>query len=169
MGASSQAARKTHSRVRGPQETSEAEPETTQRGEFIDVDTIPSPHEEPTSPTPVEEETQAPTTTAMDIDPQESMQGRQVEDAGNPQRPVRAEGAHRVNGATTVQTEVVTPRQPHRAGSAQQQEGLVEDITGQPESDAGKRQMEVGPQVSHQEERENNPWCGHHTDILTQQ
>jgi hypothetical protein len=72
MGAPSQAGRKTRSKVRGPQETSEVEPETTQRGEFVDVDAIPSPHEEPTSPTPVEEETQAPTTTTMDIDPQES-------------------------------------------------------------------------------------------------
>jgi hypothetical protein len=55
MGVSRQAIRKTHSKVRGPQETSEAESKTTHRGEFVYVDTIPSPHEEPTSPTSVEE------------------------------------------------------------------------------------------------------------------
>jgi hypothetical protein len=41
--------------------------ETTQRGEFLDVDIIPSPHEQSESPTSMEEETQAPTIVAMDI------------------------------------------------------------------------------------------------------
>jgi hypothetical protein len=109
LGASSQTTRKTRSSVRAPYETGEAEPETTQRGEFIDVDAIPSPHVEPTSPTPVEEESQPPVMAGMDIDSQDSAQGRQAEDAGNPQRPARVEGAHRENGATMVQTEVVMP------------------------------------------------------------
>jgi len=71
IGVSSQAARKTHSNVRVPQGTREAEPETTQKREFINVDVILSPHEEPASPT----WTQSPTTVAMDIDLQESAQG----------------------------------------------------------------------------------------------
>jgi hypothetical protein len=47
INASSQTLRKTRSSVREPYETGEAEPETTKRGEFIDVETIPSPHIEP--------------------------------------------------------------------------------------------------------------------------
>jgi hypothetical protein len=38
MGVSSQAAKKTHSRVRVPQGTNKAKPKATHRGEFIDVD-----------------------------------------------------------------------------------------------------------------------------------
>jgi hypothetical protein len=55
MGVSSQAAKKTRSRVRVPQGTNKAKPKATHRGEFIDVDKITSPHEEPTIHTPVEE------------------------------------------------------------------------------------------------------------------
>jgi hypothetical protein len=68
MDVPSHVAKKTHIKVTEPQEINEGVPKTTQRGEFIDIDAIPSTHEEPTSLTLVEEEAQDPTTTSMDID-----------------------------------------------------------------------------------------------------
>jgi hypothetical protein len=74
----------------------------------------------------VEEETQAPTTTAMEIDSHNGAQGHKTNDTGNLQQPARAEEAQRTNGEANVHTEVVVPRPHPEAGSAQQQEGLVE-------------------------------------------
>jgi hypothetical protein len=45
----------------------------------------------------------------------------------------------------------------HRVGFAQQQEGLMEDITSQPESDAQKRQMEVGTSSEMPRRKGKNP------------
>jgi hypothetical protein len=118
IGAPSQTMRKTRSSVRMPHETTEVEQETTQREGFIDVDTIPSPRVEPASPTPVEEEAQAPTMTSMEIDSHDSAQGHQTNDAGNLQQPARAEEAQRTNGEANEHTEVVAPRPQPEAGSA---------------------------------------------------
>jgi hypothetical protein len=81
---------------------------------------------------------------SMDVDSHDSAQGQHIEDGGNPQRPARVKGADNENGTTTVQTEVVALRPPLRAGSVPQREGLVEEITDQPDSDAEERHMEVG-------------------------
>ena len=67
--------RKTRSNVRMSHETTEVEHETSQREGFVDVDTIPSPHIKPESSRLVEEESQAPTMTAMKIDLHDSAQG----------------------------------------------------------------------------------------------
>jgi hypothetical protein len=60
-------------------------------------------------------------------------------------------------------------RDNHTEQGLQQQEGLVEDITSQPESDAEKRQMEVGTSSEPPRRKGKNPWCGHRVDILMQQ
>jgi hypothetical protein len=61
----------------------ENEHEPRQVAEFVDLETIPSPHVEPASPTPMEEEAQPTTVVGMDLDMQETRQGQQVEDVGN--------------------------------------------------------------------------------------
>jgi hypothetical protein len=76
--------RKTRNNIRAPHETTEVEQEMAHREGVVDVDTIPSAQVKPTSPTPVVEEAQAPTTTSMEID---SAQGHQTNDASNLQQP----------------------------------------------------------------------------------
>jgi hypothetical protein len=93
MGASSQVGRKTKSIIRAPHETVESEHETIQTEEFIDVDAIPSPHEEPVNPTPVVEEIQAPMASAMEVDPHNGAQGHTADDAGNPQKTCDDQGS----------------------------------------------------------------------------
>jgi hypothetical protein len=55
IGVLSQTSRKTRSNVRAPYKTDKAKLEIAQRGDFINVDTIPSPHVEPIIPTPMME------------------------------------------------------------------------------------------------------------------
>jgi hypothetical protein len=84
VGALSLTARKTRNNIREPHETMEVEQEMAHREGVVNVDTIPSARVKPTSPTPVVEEAQAPTTTSMEID---SAQGHQTNDASNLQQP----------------------------------------------------------------------------------
>jgi hypothetical protein len=133
VGAPIQTTRKTRSILRAPHETAEAEQETTQREAVVDVDAIPSPQIEPVSTIVIEEEEQAPMMNGMEVDSHDSAQDYQTRDAGNLQQSVRAEVAQRKNGDTSKQTEAAMSRPQLGVGSVQQQEGLVEDITGYPD------------------------------------
>ena len=93
MGASSQVGRKTRSSIRAPHEIMEAEHETIQIEEFINMEAIPSPHEEPINPTPVVEDIQAPMASAMEVDPHNGAQGHIEDDAGNPQKTTTTKGS----------------------------------------------------------------------------
>jgi hypothetical protein len=126
IGALIQTTRKTRSIIRAPHETVKARKEMAHKEGVVDVDTIPSLHIEPTIPTPAVEEAQDQTTTAMEVD---SAQGHQTNDIGNLQQLVRAK-SRRINGEASAHLEVVAPRLQPEARSAQQQEGLVEDLTG---------------------------------------
>jgi hypothetical protein len=112
--------------------------------EFVNLDEIPSPNMEPGSPTPVVEETQQTTTVGMDIDMPEVGQSQQAKDAGNPSCPENPEEAPRVNGMVPNQTEVVAPERSHTTTPEQQQEGIVEDVTGRAEAYTEERTMEAG-------------------------
>jgi len=92
MGASIQEGRKTQS-SRAPQEAVEVGQETKQPEEFVDIDTIPSPFAGPIDPTLVVEERQGPTTSSMEFDPTNSMQGHLVHNIGNSPKIVMVEGA----------------------------------------------------------------------------
>jgi hypothetical protein len=169
MGAPRQTMRKTHSNVRVPHETMEAEQETAQREEFIDVDVIPSPRVEPASPTPVEEETQAPTMTSMEID---------SHDGAGPPKQMTQETYNNLQGpkkpkeqmVKPTHTEVVVPRPHPEAGSAQQQEGLVEDITGNQTRAQSTGKRRLGPLARGQKKGKTShgmvPMQASHTTII---
>jgi hypothetical protein len=115
-----------------------------QREGIVDVDTIPSPQVEPVTATLVEEEEQAPMMVRMDIDSHDSAQRHKPVTTGNPQQPARAEAAHRTNGGDSEQTESDAVRPQPGEGSMQQEEGQIEDITGNPESGGEEREPEAG-------------------------
>jgi hypothetical protein len=69
----------------------------------------------------------------MEVDPTSSAQGHPTHNIGNPPETAVTEGVPQVNGQATAQTEATVPKNT-RAETTQQQEGLVEDITGQPDS-----------------------------------
>jgi hypothetical protein len=144
IGVPIQTTRKTRSIVKVPHKTTEVEQETAHREEFVNVDVIPSPRVEPTSPTLVEEETQAPTTPSMEIDPHNGAHGHKIDKTDNLQQPARTEEAERTNGEANAHIEVATPRPQPEARFVQQHEGLVEDMTEQPDSGVEHRQAEVG-------------------------
>jgi hypothetical protein len=122
----------------------EAEQGTTQREGFVDVDAIISPQVELERPTSVEEEAQAQPTTSMEINLHDSAQGHQTNDTGNLQQHVRSKETQITNGEANENTEVVMPIPQPEVGFTQHQEGLVEDITRQPNSGRDHRQAEVG-------------------------
>jgi hypothetical protein len=116
IGASIQTVRKTRNNIREPHETTKAEQEMAHREGVVDVNAIHSLCFEPSSPTPVVEEAQTPTTISMEID---SAQGHQINDARNLQQPARVEESQRKNGEASVNIEFVEPRPKHEVGSVQ--------------------------------------------------
>jgi hypothetical protein len=80
------------------------EEEFTQREGIVVVDAIPLLEVEPLSATLVEEEEQAPTTSRMDIDMHDNVQGHKPLATGNPKKPSRVEATHITNGSDNERT-----------------------------------------------------------------
>jgi hypothetical protein len=119
------------------------------------------------SPTLVEEESQAPTMVGMEIDLHDSAQGHQTNDTGNIHQYARAKESQSTNGYATKKTEATTPRPKPKTRSVQQQEELVEHITGKPSLGAEDRQAEVGTSNTLVRRKGKHPMaqssCNNHT------
>jgi hypothetical protein len=139
---------KTRNNIWSPQETDEVEQETTQREVIIDVNANPLPSIELVSSILVEEEEKGLMMVEMEIYSHESEQGHAPVTTGNPQQPMQAESSHRKNGDDSEWTYFDTARPKTMVRFVQQEEGQVEDITGQPKSGMEEREPEFGTSIA---------------------